>query len=42
MKRKKIIINYITSKFIFDIIATIPYEWLLRIKEDEEFDFYVY
>ena len=34
MNRKKIVKNYISSYFIFDILATIPFQWIVILNSE--------
>lgn len=35
MKRKDIIINYIKTWFILDVLASFPYSWVMDEEEDQ-------
>ena len=38
LNRKKIFIHYLKANFLFDFLATIPYEWIISIAIVNEFD----
>jgi len=36
MERKKIVLHYLKSWFIFDLLASFPYEWVLGVTATNE------
>ena len=41
MKRKEIIINYIKTWFILDMLASFPYSWVMDNDEDQTDEVYL-